>query len=155
MTFNHEEIFDLAEIVWSTVLALPIMPDNSGSVTRRPRSTAACIQITGAWNGAVVLDCPAKVARHAAAVMFQTQPPQVSMADIQDAIAELANIIGGHIKSLLPKPCQLSLPTVIEGGDYSTRIPGSRLVSRVGFICDGDLASISILEKSEARRANV
>jgi len=155
MTFNSEDIYELADIVWSTVLALPIEPDTSGSVGRRPRSMAACIQITGGWNGAIVLDCPASVARHAAAIMFQTQPAQVSMADIQDAIGELANIVGGHVKSLLPQPCHLSLPTVIEGGDYSTRVPGSRLVSRVGFVCDGDTASISILEKAEARHANV
>jgi chemotaxis protein CheX len=153
MEINPSEILQLAATIWEATLGLCIEPDVSGSFGNRPRSTAACIHITGAWNGALLLDCPVELARRAASIMFDTEPSKATVADLQDAVAELVNMLGGNFKALLPETCYLSLPAVVEGGDYSARVPGSKLLGRVAFICDGNAVSIAILEKMEAKAA--
>ena len=153
MEINPAEILQLAGTIWEATLGLPIEPEIAGAIGNRPRSTAACIHITGAWNGAILLDCPADVARHAASIMFSTDPAKTSVSDMQDAVAELVNMLGGNFKALLPETCFLSLPAVVEGGDYSARVPGSKLLSRIDFSCDGNAVSITILEKVEEKAA--
>jgi chemotaxis protein CheX len=147
MNFNPDEMFQLAQSIWEATLGLPIEPDQSGAIGNRPRSMAACIQITGAWNGAILLDCPAETARRAASIMFGADPAAVTLSDLQDAVAELVNMIGGNFKALLPETCYLSLPAVVEGGDYSARVPGSKSIGRVPFTCEGQPVSIVVLEK--------
>src|SRR5262249_23106587 len=151
--FNPEEILQLAATIWEATLGLPIKPEESGSIGARSRVTAACIQLTGAWNGAILLDCPADVARRAASIMFSVAPADATVSDLQDAVAELVNMIGGNVKGLIPDQCYLSLPAVVEGGDYSARVPGSRMINRIPFSCDGHTVTISILEKIEQASA--
>jgi len=153
MEINPAEILQLAGTIWETTLGLTIEPEVSGAMGNRPRSTAACIHITGAWNGAIMLDCPVDVSRRAASIMFSTELQQTTTSDLQDAVAELVNIVGGNFKALLPETCFLSLPAVVEGGDYSARVPGSKLLSRIAFVCEGNAVSIAILEKVEEKAA--
>lgn len=147
MNFNPDEIYQLTATIWETAIGLRVEPGSPDSIGNRARSTAACIQITGAWNGAILLDCPAEVARLAASIMFSNDTNMVTVADLQDAVAELVNMIGGNFKALLPETCYLSLPAVVEGGDYSARVPGSTLLGRVPFTCEGHAMSITVLEK--------
>jgi hypothetical protein len=153
MDFNPDDIFQIAGTIWEATIGRPIEHDYTGAIGNRPRSLAACIQIAGAWNGAILLDCPVEVARLAASVMFNTTPDDVTVSDQQDAIAELVNMLGGNIKALLPEPCHLSLPSVVEGGDYSTRVPGTRLVNRGAFLCEGHVVSLAIVEKIQQQAA--
>ncbi len=152
MNINLDDIYQLASTIWETTIALPIEPDRGESEAQSARSTVACIQITGAWSGAVMLACPEPVARHAAAVMFSASPVQVTAADMQDAVAELTNMLAGNIKGLLPQGCFMSLPTVVEGTDYSTRLPGSRVLHRVNLMCTGNRVTITILERTKSQR---
>jgi len=151
MTFNADEIFQIASTIWDTAIGVPIELATTGSINNRSRSTAACIQITGAWNGAILLDCPIEVARKAASVMFSTDEPNLTTADLQDAVAELVNMLGGNFKALLTGTCYLSLPAAVEGGDYSTRIPGSMTLGRLALSCEGYAMSIAVLEKTQSR----
>jgi len=151
MNFNAEEMIQIVATIWETAIGLQILPespDSRGSIGNRPRSTAALIQITGAWNGAILLDCPVEVAKLAASIMFSTDVADITVADLQDAVAEMVNMVGGNFKALLPERCYLSLPAVVEGGDYSARIPGSSLLGRVHFSCQGHPMSITVLQKS-------
>jgi chemotaxis protein CheX len=146
MDLKNEDILQIAGMIWESILDLKIDPEFS-AVTARTRSTVTCIQITGVWNGAILLDCPAEVARLAASIMFDTPIGDVKTSEFQDAVAELVNMIGGNIKALLPEPCFLSLPTVIEGGDYCARVPGSRMRHRVHFGSESHEVVVTLLEK--------
>jgi CheY-specific phosphatase CheX len=146
MEFKTDEILQIAGMIWDTTLGLQIDTGFSAAGAH-PRSTVTCVQITGAWNGAILLDCPVEVARLAASIMFNMPLDAVGLAELQDAVAELVNMIGGNIKALLPEKCYLSLPTVIEGGDYSARVPGSRLVHRVHFGSENHEVVVTLLEK--------
>ena len=96
-----------------------------------------------------MIECSVDFARRAAGTMFGLEPSAASAADTQDAIGELANMTGGNVKALLPEPCRLSLPTVVESADYTTRFPGGEVVSTVVFDCDGDALVVRLLRKSQ------
>jgi CheY-specific phosphatase CheX len=147
MNFNPDEMYQIVSTIWEAAIGLQIRPELPAAGETPLRSTAACIQITGAWNGAILLDCPVEVAQLAACSMFNTVPEKVNVADMQDAVAELVNMIGGNFKALLPETCYLSLPSVVEGGDYSTRVPGSAIAGRLGINCQGHAMAITVLEK--------
>ena len=52
---------------------------------------------------------------------------------------------GGHLKSLMPGSCYLSLPAVVEGSNYSIRIPTAKVLTRVIFECEGMPAVVSLV----------
>ena len=57
------------------------------------------------------------MSREIAGRMFSIAPEEVKEDDIRDALSELANIIAGNVKALLPAPSHLSLPTYLGGRD--------------------------------------
>ncbi len=148
MQFLESEICQVAQTVWESVLGLSLA--RRLDVPPAPaRLVSGWVQFTGAWEGAVTIECSAEFARRAAATMFGVDPAAASVADTQDAIGELANMTGGNVKSLLPEPCRLSLPTVVEGADYTTRLSGGRLVTTVAFDCDGSPLVVRLLKKAD------
>ena len=78
--------------------------------------------------------------------MFHLEEQSAGPEDLQDALGELTNMTGGNIKSLLPEPCRLSLPTVAVT-NQSFRIPGSDLVTQVAFKCNGHIFQVSLLKR--------
>jgi chemotaxis protein CheX len=105
-----------------------------------------CVRFTGAWKGALILGCPAELARRVAAVMFRSQPDQVTTGDARDALAELTNMIGGNLKALLPAPSRIGLPTVTKGNSARLRVCGDRILNQLVLRCQGQPVSVTLLE---------
>ena len=150
MTFAENEICRITESIWHSILGLDVRRTvhirlHDGT----QRFLTGCVQITGAWQGAVTVDCSTRLARRIAALMFGIDPDAAKTEEIRDALGELTNMTGGNIKSLLPSPCALSLPTVAEGLDYTISFPGGRLLSQVAFDCQGEPLLITLMEKDE------
>lgn len=144
-----EQIKQLTISVWDAILRLPIEEEESALPTGQ-RTLSACVHITGAWNGALALTCGDGMAAESAAIMFDLEQAGVSIAEKQDALGELANMIGGNVKGLLPEHCHLSLPVVVEGIDYSFRVPGSRQVSRIPMRSGEHRVTVSLLQSEAA-----
>lgn len=96
--------------VWSQFLGIPLA---SAASAGAPADCAASIAIEGAWNGAVVIACSQALARRAAAAMFGCPLAEVDEAAWRDTLNEVANIMGGNLKSLLPGPSRLGLPQAL------------------------------------------
>ena len=154
MKFNDADLAHIVATIWESVLGITCVhtSDDPGC---SQHTVSACVQITGAWKGAVLLSCPLPFARRAASLMFDTAAGECSLHDMQDAVAELTNMIGGNLKGTLPEAetCQLSLPSVVAGADYTARVPGSQLLNRVAMDCGGQVVLASVLEKSPAEKA--
>lgn len=105
------------------------------------------IQITGPKSVGVALGLTAEVARATAANMLQMNADEVTSDDIRDVAAELTNMIGGNLKSLLPGPLYLSLPTVVAGRELGLEIPGAELVEDVGLVCDAGAFRVRLFSK--------
>lgn len=152
MQFLEEEIRQVAQTVWESVLGVSLVPQ--AAIPSVPeRSVAGWVQFTGAWEGAVTIECSAEFARQAAATMFGVDAGSASTADTQDAIGELANMTGGNVKALLPEPCRLSLPAVVEGKDGASPVLGGNLVTMVAFDCQGTPLVVRLLQKTRNRQA--
>lgn len=154
MQYLEQEIISLTQYIWGATLNLEATPhDEPVPPVPGGRTLDGVINITGAWAGALVLQVPEHVARRAAAVMFELPEDAATLEDMQDAVGELTNMTGGNVKALLDGHCQLSLPAVVEGRDYSIRVPGSDAVTRVTFDIDGEPFVVSLLARSDATRS--
>jgi chemotaxis protein CheX len=145
----EDEIQQLVISIWDSVLQRTLEPAEQGA-DPGPGTMTAYVQITGNWDGAVVLTCDTHIAAEAASVMFDISQADATSSDIQDALGELANIVGGNLKGLLPEPCYMSLPTVIDGSQYCSRVPGSKLLTRVPFHREGRSLCVSLLQRELA-----
>ena len=71
------------------------------------------VDIVGPWNGAVVLTCGRQTAGELArCLLAEHAPPVLEDEDIEDALGELANVVGGNVKAVLPGPSVLGLPEI-------------------------------------------
>jgi CheY-specific phosphatase CheX len=150
MQYLEQEIISLTQYIWGATLNLEAVPHHE-PVSPAPgsRTLDGVINITGAWAGALVLQVPEHVARRAASVMFEVQEGAATLEDMQDAVGELTNMTGGNVKALFEGQCALSLPAVVEGHDYSIRVPGSKAVTRVSFDLEGEPLVVSLLTRHE------
>ena len=106
--------------------------------------TVGRVTVTGEWQGNVLLACPAQLARMAASAMFDVPAEQLDDAQVADALGELTNMIGGNIKSLIPGPSRLSMPTVTVGASMTDPTPDAALLSRVSLACEGRRLTVSV-----------
>jgi chemotaxis protein CheX len=156
MTSFEDAIIQVTKNVWESILGHEIQAsEDKGLLSRMSgeRTLTGCVQLAGAWEGAVFLFAPSLLATRLAGVMFSMEPSTLTDSDIEDAWGELGNMIAGNLKVLLPSPCQLSLPAVVQGLDYEVVVPGTKLLSRVFFDCEGEPIIVTLLEGVAGRDA--
>jgi chemotaxis protein CheX len=135
---------DLAEIVEGTItLMLGLDPGEPASGEQPARcEIGASVQLAGEWHGAVVVSCDLPFGRRAAAAMFASEPDALSESDVTDALGELANMIAGNVKPLLPGAATISLPTVVRGADVQLGVVGARAI--VGIVYRGTDSELAV-----------
>lgn len=72
----------------------------------------AWVSISGAWAGDVTIRLSPALATRLAREILQIEPSSTDDVGVRDVAGEVANMIGGNLKALLPEPCRLSLPQV-------------------------------------------
>jgi hypothetical protein len=71
------------------------------------------VEVLGPWNGSVVLTTARTTAEELARCLLKEHaPPVIDVEDVEDALGELANVVGGNVKAVLPGPSALGLPEV-------------------------------------------
>jgi len=91
------------------------------------------VYLTGGWNGAVLFQCNRRQACQFAGRILSMDSPQAVDDDVRDVLGELANMIGGNMKSGMGDGVRLSMPMVMEGNDYDLRACGSQILERLAF----------------------
>jgi len=151
MTIGTIDVEQVVSTIWEHLLGLPIgRGDEAALPSRNDGCLTGCIQIAGAWRGAVTLVSTHSMARRIAAAMFALEESSIPNDMIQDALGEVTNMTAGNLKSLLPETCFLGLPTVVEGSDYGIRVSDSRLLARIPFQCQDEPFHVSLVEAIEA-----
>ena len=147
MMLAKDEIYPLIESIWVVLLGLPIQRIAAVEICDgHTQCWTGCVHITGEWEGAVTLNCPVSWAGEATSIMLNVTDKAIRKDDIRDALGELTNIIGGNIKALLPGSTQMSLPTVVNGLDYTVSIPNSTVIYQETFMCQGSALRLTVLE---------
>jgi chemotaxis protein CheX len=149
---TDEDLLVIADQVWSSYLdpdgvhpLVPIPP------TRPSREVSASVSVTGAWRGHVVVSCSAAASRSAAAGLLGVDPADVTPEDVTDALGELANIIGGNVKGLMPEPSALSLPVVLVNGESGW--PSVIELCRLDATWLGEPVAVRVLESAVEKGA--
>jgi len=149
------ELTQIVESVYQTMLNLEA---DEGGIPWFPgadRLTAA-VHLAGAWNGAVLLECDRREACLFAARYLSMDAREVVDDVVRDVLGELANVIGGNLKSALGSGIGLSMPSVVDGSNYSLRVCGADVHTRVAFRCADGFFWVTVLtmrsEPSAARR---
>ncbi len=127
----------LAQIVESVFTTMMSLEVSSSDAHWRPAGDrlTSFVHLTGAWNGAVLLDCNPRQACQFAGRILSMDTPEAVDDDVRDVLGELANMIGGNLKGSMAGAISLSMPTVMEGRDYDLRICGSQVLERVALQC--------------------
>ena len=147
---SDEQLVEVVDSVFGAMLGLPITRQSDESTVHGSPQLAAQVQIAGAWNGTVLVVCSEPFGRRAASLMLGVAPTSVKLADVHDAVAELVNIIGGGIKSVLPGPSTLSLPTVTCGSHYTVHMPRTLQAARIEFTCADEPVQLRLLQAAPA-----
>jgi chemotaxis protein CheX len=138
-----EDIGDVTRQVWESVLDIEAFP-SPGSAAAVTLGVSSCVQILGGWNGVVNLSMPSELATLIATTMFDLPAADLSDDEVDDAVGEMANMIGGNVKSLLPGPSQLSMPAVTVG---TAHFPGAEVVDHLEFVVEGHPFTVTVLER--------
>lgn len=152
MTPDDLDLAGIVGFIWSTTLELYVEPATSVPAGSSEPAMEAQVHIAGDWQGVVVLHAAPSLVATVARRMFSLGDGAPTLADMQDAFGEVANITGGNLKGLLSDGgAHLSLPTVVQGRDYHVSIPGSRQVAHGIFACEGHPLVVTILQADQAQ----
>jgi CheY-specific phosphatase CheX len=131
-----------------------------GVELRSSRSGATCastftasVFYAGAWQGALILDCTREQAMEWSARLMSLDPP-ISLDDARDGLGELTNVMAGNLKPLLPPGVGLSIPSVVQGSDYSLRLCGGNLTETLCFEDQYGTFRITLIEIMPAHDAS-
>lgn len=114
------------DAVFTTMLNLPVTAEAVRQEAGDPApvdGVIALVGIAGSWTGTGHIYCSAEFACQLAGALLMADYKSVD-ADVLDAVAEVANMIIGNVKTHLEEtlgPLGLSVPTVIYGRNYQAR----------------------------------
>ena len=118
-----------AQEVFSTMLQLPLEPGAAHDEVEEPENfdgVVALVGIAGSWSGTGRVACSPQFACRVAGALLM-QPYESVNEEVLDAVAEVANMIIGNVKTIFEEklgPLALSVPTVIFGRNYRTHSAG-------------------------------
>jgi chemotaxis protein CheX len=137
------------EEVFSTMLAMEIAAGETvgGQTAGCSQSgVVALLGLAGEWVGSGSLSCHPGLACKMAGQLLMSEYDSVN-EDVLDAVAEVANMIVGNVKTVLEEklgPMGLSTPTVIYGRNFETRSVGNQDWVVVPFDCGGESMQVQI-----------
>ena len=142
-----ERICAATDEVFSTMLSLAIRPGEAYVEKTAAPSTegvVALIGLAGDWCGTGSVSCSAALACRIASQMLMMDAQAVD-GEVLDAVAEVANMIIGNVKTALEQdlgPLGMSIPTIIFGRNFSARSAGAEEWLTVPFDCEGERVEV-------------
>ena len=122
------------EAVFLAMMNLEVSPSETPWAPSQGQLTSA-VHLSGVWNGALLFECDRQQACQFAGRFLSMDPPEAVTDDVRDVLGELANMIGGNMKSAVATGLSLSMPSVTDGSDYGLQVCGSQVQDRLAFDC--------------------
>ena len=144
-----KELAQIVESVFAAMMNLEISECGTPWFASGDRLTSA-VHLAGDWNGAVLFECDqSQACRFAGRFLSMgasTKDTPGAVDDVvRDVLGELANMIGGNLKCILGTGIRLSMPSVVDGTNYSLRFCGVKVREQLAFRCDEGLFWITVL----------
>jgi chemotaxis protein CheX len=109
-------------------------------VTRLNCSITGMVGLAGIYSGILSIHCPQSLALKITSNMLGMDVDEVG-EDVSDALGEIANMLGGHVKQVLSKgglDLNLSIPTVISGECYTVNCMADKDCVIIPFSWNGE-----------------
>jgi chemotaxis protein CheX len=147
MTITQNDLTQLTQAIWDSTLGLEVWPIPGPSLSEQEACTlVGKVQVTGAWRGAVLLECSEELGRRVARTMFGLDSEVPTSEEVRDALAEITNVTAGNFKSLVCGHCHLAMPQVTDRGLEQPIAAEEAVICRQAFDCQGELFLVTILE---------
>ena len=140
----EENVATVVDMVFRTMLNLAVVP--YPATWKHPKELiTAIVYFAGEWDGAILLECTRDQALKFTQRLMGIDLPETIDDDVRDALGELANMLAGNLKSVLPPGVVLSMPSVIEGRRYSLRFIGKGDPVCVPFSSSEDIFGVTLV----------
>lgn len=149
MTICNSDILAITQNVLETMVNMGAFEEDTPESWDQIERMTGCVQISGTWKGAVIVQTSEGFARHAAAEMLSIDIDDVTAGDMLDSLAELTNMIGGNIKSQVPGPSFLSLPSVTTGHDFDFKLKGAVVINELTMNCSQEPLNVVVCEGTD------
>jgi chemotaxis protein CheX len=123
-------VIQVTETVFETLLSTAVSVLDGVDATPAYALTAA-IYYAGLWQGALLIECSDQQARAWSSHIMGLPDP--TNEDVRDGLGELANMLAGNLKPLLPPGVSISIPSVVAGSDYSVHVSRGHALERVAL----------------------
>lgn len=145
MQVNEQQIIGVSQELWSSSLGLRLAHDSVPIEPGEP-TRSSCMKASGAWTGALLVECPESVLRHAALMLFDQEAEAVVGTDMDDALTELAEMIGRKLRDVLPEKTKFSKPAMIDD-ESAAKVPGEIASRReISLSCEGRPMRLIVFE---------
>ncbi|MFP3906708.1 MAG: chemotaxis protein CheX [Acidimicrobiales bacterium] len=152
MTIEPPVIHEIVNEIWEAMLGLDVAPA-SAVAPSAGREIYAAVQVTGGWEGAVIIECTEDAAQQFAVAMLGLDGEDPAEGDVHDVMGELANMVGGNLKGAVGREAELSLPTVVVGAELDLAVPGATVASRESFVAGGASFTLVVMAKASGPMA--
>ena len=122
--------------VWESFLLEPPALVTTDAEPLPTLVTAASVSLTGAWEGVLMVECPSDLAARLSCAMLGMEDGEANDLDVADTMGEVANVLGGNLKNVLPIPTRITLPVVAHSMSPSIVKDGEQLC-RLAFTWSG------------------
>ena len=127
-------VIQVTDTVFQTLLnaSVSVLEAEEGTPVGTPAfALTAAIYYAGLWQGALLIECSEPQARAWSSHIMDLPDP--SSEDARDGLGELANVLAGNLKPLLPPGVSISIPSVVAGSDYIVHVLRDHALDRVVF----------------------
>lgn len=146
MHVDDRQILTASRELWTSHLGLTVLPPTDAAGDVQEKTWSSCVKISGAWQGAILLECPESIVRHAAVMLFAADGEEASEDDFEDAVKELAEMFAKKIRPFLPDETKISRPSFIENEENCKALSGMQGVSELRLSCEGRPVRIVLFE---------
>jgi hypothetical protein len=128
----HDQVHAIAQEVFAAMVDgdLGLLLPWEGELPALDDALVAWVDLFGDWSGRAVLVTAEGTAQELTRALMGLRPDEpVERADLEDAFGEIANVVGGNLKALLPNPGTLGLPRIgsdlppLEGAVRALHLP--------------------------------
>lgn len=121
-------------------------------VTKFRCSVTGMVGLAGTYTGILSIHCPQEFALRITSAMLGMEVEEVG-EDVNDALGEIANMLGGYVKMVLSKgglDLHLSVPTVISGEEYTLNAMADADCVIIPFVNEGERFLVGLKLQKES-----
>ena len=144
---HRETAISVIQEIFSTMLGIEARAVEHAEGGNPAHMVVGAVHFAGPWKGVLLLECPPLAASAFTAKLTGISPPDSVDDDVRDAVGEIASMVAGNLKAILPPGTVLSAQTVVEGSSFTLKVCGENDSLKLEFDSSAGPFSLSLVQK--------